>query len=134
VRRCATTASVLASSGSTASTPLDGHHRDSPDYGSSIISMYLQHPSTTADARVPPRGNGKETSCSTIAALCLCRYSNHNNHHYRPATTITITTAQQPQPPSLPSSNHNSHHHRPATGCSNRRRPLRIHRGLSVIC
>jgi len=78
VRRCAATASILASAGSTASSPLHDHHREIPDYGSSI-STYLQHPSTTADERVPPRGNGKETTCTAgtpATALCLCQYSN----------------------------------------------------------
>jgi len=77
VRRCTATASVLASVGSTASSPLHGYHRESPDYGSSI-NTYLQHPSTTADERVPPRGNGKETTCTAAtpaAALRLCQYS-----------------------------------------------------------
>jgi hypothetical protein len=46
VRRCTATANVLGSSGSTVSSPLHGQHRERPYYGS-IISTYVQRPSTT---------------------------------------------------------------------------------------
>jgi len=96
VRRRATTASVLASSGSTASRTLHVHHRESPNYGSSI-NTYLRHHSRWTCAvtweRQRDNMNGSHT-CRCSLPLPIQQLPVHRQRQQHPLKT-TITTIQQ---------------------------------------